>query len=69
LYLNKFINWSFDTFGIWTFWAWAVKNSSRKNIKVDWKSALNELNEAWHLFQLSTCDFEIVLSKTIPEEK
>lgn len=39
-------------------WTWAVKQNTKKGQKcvVDWKSALQDLNDAWHMYQLRQSD-------------
>ena len=44
-------------------WAWAVKGG---RVKVDWKSALKELREAWEAFQIKTDDSILVTSGDVP---
>lgn len=44
-------------------WAYAVKTQSRKSrVKVDFKGAMQDLTEAFHMFQLATDDRVLVTS-------
>lgn len=43
-------------------WAWAVKSQTRRGnkVRVNWKNALQELTEAYHMFELTTDDSVLV---------
>ena len=49
-------------------WAIAVKQHTRKGTKcrVDWKSSLVDLQEAWRMFQLVTDDKIAIISEAKP---
>ena len=44
-------------------WCLAVKDQTRKGLrcKIDWKSALKELEDAWYKYQITTDDKVLVL--------
>ena len=46
-------------------WTWAVKTQTRRgnSVKVDWKSAQQDLAEAWHMFQIA-CDAHILAEQS-----
>lgn len=37
-------------------WCWSVQKNSKRKGQVDWKSSLDELIEAYELFQLKTSE-------------
>jgi hypothetical protein len=51
-------------------WAWAVKANTKKgqSCRVDWKNAIQELSEAYHMYQLAMSDKVAVLSASIADK-
>lgn len=45
-------------------WCWAVQQNAKRKGQVDWKSAFNELCEAYEWYQQKTSDLVAI----IPEE-
>jgi len=45
-------------------WAWAVKENTKKgqSCRVNWKAAIQELSEAYHMYQLTMSDKVLVCS-------
>jgi len=44
-------------------WAYEVNRQSNRKGQVDWKGALQDLVEAWHAYQLTHSDKEVVFSE------
>ncbi len=49
-------------------WGWNVKKNTKPGYKcmVDWKSCLDDLSEAWHMYLLTDPDKVLVLSEEQP---